>query len=376
MAPPPASAGPLPELRLEGGPGGQRAVALGPWALRELAPRMARLSPQLRRARGGQAWDLRGVTRLDAAGAVLFWEAWGKKRPPELRLNEAHRELFDRLANTPPCPRARRRRDPLRWVAGLGRRLLEFFDHAAGLVALLGQMVLESLHLLRRPRDIPWREISANVYRTGAQALPITALLGFLIGITLSYLTTQQLQAFGADVFIVNILGISIIRELGPMLAAVLVAGRSGSSMTAQLGVMRVTQELDALTVSGISPGLRLVFPKVVALTITLPLLVLWTNAISIVGGALAAQAQLGISMGHFLASLPEAVPYANLWLGVGKAAVFGFLIALIACHFGLRVLPNTESLGAGTTRSVVTAITVVILVDAVFAVLFVDVGI
>jgi phospholipid/cholesterol/gamma-HCH transport system permease protein len=172
------------------------------------------------------------------------------------------------------------------------------------------------------------------------------------------------------------LLGIAIIRELGPVLAAILVAGRSGSAMTAQIGVMRVTEELDALAVMGIPHTLRLVLPKMIALAIAMPLLVLWTNAVALIGGMVSAQVQLGIDYRHFISSLPEAVPIANLWLGLGKGVVFGILIALIACHFGLRIKPNSESLGIGTTNSVVTAITVVILVDAVFAIAFSDIGI
>jgi phospholipid/cholesterol/gamma-HCH transport system permease protein len=229
---------------------------------------------------------------------------------------------------------------------------------------------------VRRPGEIPWREISANLYRTGTQALGITALVGFLVGVVLSYLSAQQLKSFGADVFIVNLLGIAVIRELGPVLAAILVAGRSGSAMTAQIGVMRVTEELDALAVMGIPHTQRLVLPKMIALAIAMPLLILWTDAIALIGGMVSAQLQLGIDYRHFIASLPDAVPTANLWLGLGKGVVFGLLIALIACHFGLRIQPNTESLGIGTTNSVVTSITVVIIVDAIFAVMFSDIGI
>jgi len=145
--------------------------------------------------------------------------------------------------------------------------------------------------------------------------------------------------------------------------------------MTAQIGVMRVTEELDALAVMGIPHTLRLVLPKMLALAIAMPLLILWTNAMGLVGGMVSAQLQLGISWRYFVSSLPAAVPIANLWLGLGKGIVFGMFIALIACHFGLRIKPNTESLGQGTTSSVVTAITLVILIDAVFAVLFSDVG-
>jgi phospholipid/cholesterol/gamma-HCH transport system permease protein len=156
---------------------------------------------------------------------------------------------------------------------------------------------------------------------------------------------------------------------LGPVLVAVLVAGRSGSAMTAQLGVMRVTEEIDALSTMGVSRSLRLVFPKVVALAIAMPFLVLWTTAIALLGGMVSAQLQLDIAYGFFFHSLPRAVPVANLWIGLAKGVVFGCLIALVACHFGLRVRPNTESLSANTTTSVVAAITLVIIVDAVFAI-------
>jgi phospholipid/cholesterol/gamma-HCH transport system permease protein len=166
-----------------------------------------------------------------------------------------------------------------------------------------------------------------------------------------------------------------VIRELGPVLAAVLVAGRSGSSITAQLGVMRVTEELDAMTVMGIPHTVRLILPKVLGLAISMPLLVAWTDTIALLGGMMAAKWELGLPYSLFISRIPDAVPIANLWLGLGKSVVFGILIGLIACHFGLRIEPNTESLGEGTTSSVVTAITTVIVVDAAFAVMFSDIG-
>jgi phospholipid/cholesterol/gamma-HCH transport system permease protein len=248
-------------------------------------------------------------------------------------------------------------------------------EHAAGLARLLGELLIAVTLLPARVRLIPWREISANIYRSGAQALAITGLVGILIGVVLSYLFALQLRAYGADVFIVRILGIGVLRELGPLLAAILVAGRSGASIAAQIGVMRVTQELDALAVMGISRTLRLVLPKVIALMIALPLLVLWTDVAALFGGMLSAHRELGISPAAFIANLPASVPVANLWLGVGKGAVFGLVIALFSCHFGLRIQPNSESLGSGTTQAVVAAITVVIVLDAIFAVVFSDVG-
>ena len=185
----------------------------------------------------------------------------------------------------------------------------------------------------------------------------------------LSYLSAQQLQLFGADRFIVRLLGVSIVRELGPVLAVILVAGRSGSAITAQIGVMRVAQELDAMSVMGISHSQRLILPRVLALSISMPLLVIWTGAMALMGGMLAANLQLGMSLEWFLRSLPEAITMTNYLICMTKGVTFGILIALIAYHFGLRIQPNTESLGFGTTTSVVTAITGVILLDAVFAI-------
>lgn len=335
---------------------------------------------KLAAAAGAQArrpqWDLRAIEAIDDAGAALLWEAWGARRPSELSIKPEHEAVFARFETIPAAPRSKPPATFASAISRLGAAMLGLASHLADSVRLLGQLLVDLAHLWRYPARWPWREISANVYRTGAQALPITALVAFLIGIVLSYLSARQLKLFGADIFIVDILGISILRELGPVLAAILVAGRSGSAMTAQLGAMRVTQELDALAVLGIPYSLRLVLPKIVALAIALPLIVLWSNAIALLGGMVAANVQLDIGYRHFLTALPNAVPIANFWLGLGKGAVFGVLIGLIACHFGLRIKPNTESLGIGTTNSVVTSITVVILVDAIFAVLFSDVGI
>jgi phospholipid/cholesterol/gamma-HCH transport system permease protein len=229
--------------------------------------------------------------------------------------------------------------------------------------------------MLRSPSKAPWKEISSNIYATGSRAMPIIAVVAFLIGVVLSYLSAQQLKAYGASTFVVNILGLSIIRELGPVLAAILVAGRSGSAITAELGVMRVTEELDAMRVMGISHGMRLILPRVLALAIAMPLLVVWTDIVSLTGGMLAAHFGLDIDFSYFIQALPGAVPISNFWIGLGKGTVFGMLIALTACHFGFRIKPNSQSLGEGTTTSVVVSITVVILADALFAIAFQGVG-
>ncbi|MBC7942761.1 MAG: ABC transporter permease, partial [Chitinophagaceae bacterium] len=301
-----------------------------------------------------------------------LWRGWGHRRPDALTLRPEHEGIFGALAAAPLSPPTRARRG---WFTAPWRALLGLAEHAIEATRLLGQLALDVVRWVRAPREIAWREVSANVYRAGAQALPITGLVGFLVGLTLSLLTSRQLKAFGADAFVVNILGIAVWRELGPMLAAILVAGRSGSAMTAQLGVMRVTQELDALSVMGISHTSRLVLPKVLALALALPLVTVWASSLMLAGGMLAAKAELGMDPLQFLSALPAAVPASNLTIGLGKAAGFGALVALVACHFGLRVKPDTESLAAGTTAAVVSSITAVIVLDAAVAVMFSDVG-
>lgn len=317
-------------------------------------------------------WDLSAVNRIDAVGAQLLWQRWGQRIPDQIVLKDGQQELFDILASNPvevvpPPPQI----DWLGWVRAIGRGLEVGIDHGRDLLILTGQLLFNLVGMLANPLRGPWREISAQVFRTGAQALGITALVGFLIGIVLSYLSAQQLSMFGAGQFIVKLLGVAIVRELGPVLAAILVAGRSGSAITAQIGVMRVTQELDAMQVMGISSGQRLVLPRVIALALTMPLLVLWTDAMALIGGMLAAKFELGLTLTWFSQSLPDAIGLKNYWIGMIKGVTFGVWVALVACHFGLRIEPNTESLGKGTTASVVTSITGVILIDAIYAVIF-----
>ena len=331
------------------------------------------LAPQVR-AQGD--WDLGALERLDHTGAQLLWSVWGHRWPAGLQTLPAQRAMLDRVARysvtAPP------ELSPSAWqrFLSLGERVFQVVDHGRDLVRLIGQLLLDLGRLLRSPRKGPWRDVSGQLYRIGATALPITALVGFLIGVVLAYLMSQQLRKFGADAFIVDVLGIALIRELAPVLAAILIAGRSGSSITAQIGVMRVTEELDAMRVMGIAQGYRLVMPRAIAMAIAMPLITVWTTLSALFGGILAADLAMGITPAYFISALPATVEVANLTLAMGKAMVFGVLIALVGCHYGLRVKPNTESLGEGTTASVVTSITVVILVDALFAVVFKDVGI
>ena len=373
-----------PRIEQQDSPEGPLLLVLGAWTAAGLTRKQvwAALTAQLGGLRGAddensaRRWDLGQMEKLDHLGAQVLWNHWGRSWPAQLQLEPSQRALLETVAQftcSPPQAAKANWTEPLIvW----GMRAFSLADHCKGLVRLVGQLLFDIIRLIRRPQQGPWRDLSGHLYHIGATALPITALVGFLIGVVLAYLISQQLRQFGADAFIVNILGISLIRELGPVLAAILIAGRSGSAITAQIGVMRVTEEIDAMRVMGISRGFRLVMPRALALAVVMPLISVWTTLAALLGGMLASYIAMGVSPSFFINSLPAAVQASNLTLASAKSVVFGLLIALVGCHFGLRVKPNTESLGQGTTASVVTSITVVILVDALFAVLFRSIGI
>ncbi|MDR2990481.1 MAG: ABC transporter permease [Burkholderiaceae bacterium] len=338
-----------------------------------------RIARDLRALPAAAAWDLRGAQAFDHLAALMLWRYWGRRWPAQIEASDEQRALLARVAGgdaaADTAPRPKPGRAFWQGVDRLGLAVIAALGGLRDAIALLGQLLLDVLRLAVRPGKGPWRDFSGHLYRIGAQALPITALVGFLIGVVLAYLMSAVMRQFGAETFVVDILGLALIRELGPLLAAVLVAGRSGSSITAQIGVMRVTEELDAMRVLGIPTGFRLVLPRALALALTMPLMAVWTTLAALVGGVLVANVALGIAPRYFFEELPKAVSAVNLWLALGKSAVFGLAIALIGCHYGLRVKPDTASLGEGTTASVVAAITAVILIDALFAVLFRSVG-
>lgn len=338
---------------------------------RELRARLA----ELRRSTAAEVahWDLTGLSSLDDAGAI--WIAREASGAAGIEVPPRFQDLIEQAANGLLVPRASLSFDPLAPVAALGERGIYLAAHLRDGVALLGQLALICVALVRRPREWPLLEVSANVFRSGVSALPVSMLVGFLVGVVLTYLSALQLKRYGADLLVINIVSVGVVRELGPMLASIIAAGRSGSTMTAQLGVMRVTEEIEALSVMGVSTTERLVLPKVIGLTVALPLVTFCTDVAALAGGMLAAKVTLGIEFAAFVEALPRVLEVANFWVGIGKAAAFGFTVAFVACHYGLHILPNTESLGSGVTRSVVTAITSVILLDAVFAILLRNVG-
>jgi phospholipid/cholesterol/gamma-HCH transport system permease protein len=364
---------------IEPAPGatGTRVRVYGDWTFES----MRRHGPELkagaelleRRPAGSLAWDLEGVEEMDDAGAV--WLAGQMGSLEGARIPERFRRLMDQVSVALAVRRAERSKyDLLKPALVVGTAGLHFLQHIRDGIALLGQLLIDSMRFARRPAEIPLFEISANIYRSGVTALPVTMLVGFLVGVVLTYLSALQLKSFGADLLVINIVAIGVVRELGPMLASIISAGRSGSTMTAQLGVMRVTEEIEALSVMGISVTNRLVVPKVVGLAIALPLVTFATDIAALAGGMLVSKAILGIEYAAFITALPRVLDVTNFWIGICKSVAFGFAVAFVACHYGLRILPNTESLGAGVTKSVVASITSVIVLDAIFAIVLRDI--
>lgn len=261
-------------------------------------------------------------------------------------------------------------------VAMLGKKAWEKVEHAQGILAFLGEASIVLGRTLLWPARLRWRALFANIEHAGLDALPIAGLLSFLIGIVIAYQGGEQLRYYGANIFIVDLVSLIVVRELAPLITAIIVAGRTGSAFTAQIGTMQVTEEVDALRIIGIDPFDILVLPKLLGLFIALPLLTVFADALSIFGGMVVARYMFDIGFAEFVTRIPQSVSLFSFLFGILKAPVFAIVIALVGCFQGFQVRGGAESVGQHTTTSVVQAIFLVIVVDAVFAVFLGTVGI
>jgi phospholipid/cholesterol/gamma-HCH transport system permease protein len=256
-------------------------------------------------------------------------------------------------------------------LANIGQQTWRGLIRLSGMLSFIGESALILLRSLLQPRRIRWRPILHNLQSAGFEALPIVGLLSFLMGVVIAYQGADQLQQFGANIFIVDLVGLSMLRELSPLLTAIIVAGRSGSAYAAQIGTMKVTEEIDALRTIGVGPTELLVLPKMLALIIALPLLTVYADVTGVLGGMLMASSKLGVSFDVFLDRLGDAVSLSSFLTGIGKAPVFAVIIALVGCYQGFQVSGSADSVGRQTTVSVVQSIFLVILADALFSVAF-----
>lgn len=349
-----------------------RLVCTGAWTVAGLE------SARLRVPEGVLELDASHITQLDTAGALWLLRL---QRQLELERIEAlkpeHAALLalvqQRLAEAgehPPLPLEEG------LLAQIGRHACERVRSATELLAFIGEVSVCIGQTLLNPQRIRWKALWVTLEQAGAHALPIVALLTFLMGVVIAYQGGQQLKTYGANIFIVELVSLTMLRELAPLLAAIIVAGRTGSAFTAQIGTMRVTEEVDALRTIGISPLEQLVLPKLSALVIAMPLLALFADVCGVLGGMLMAHALLEVSPHEFLHRLPQVVSLNSFLIGIAKAPVFAAIIALVGCYQGFKVEGGADSVGRQTTISVVQSIFLVIVVDALFSVLFSWLGI
>jgi phospholipid/cholesterol/gamma-HCH transport system permease protein len=256
-------------------------------------------------------------------------------------------------------------------LARFGQQSWRSLLSTLGMLSFLGENAIALLRSLAQPRRIRWRPILHNLQTAGFEALPITGLLSFLMGIVIAYQGAEQLRQFGANIYVVDLVGLSMVRELSPMLTAIIVAGRSGSAYAAQIGTMKVTEEIDALRTIGVAPLELLVLPKVLALVVALPLLTFYTDVMGVLGGMIMARAQLDVSFGAFFDRLDEAISLTSFLIGIGKAPVFAIIIALVGCYQGFQVGGSADSVGRQTTLSVVQSVFLVIVTDSLFSIVF-----
>ena len=335
-----------------------------------------RLHVELRRLNDPPSlrWDLTRVEALDSAAALLLWRLWRRQWPTALRCDAALHHWFERLAEI-QVPSSRRRPIWLAPLYSLGAGLSAAARDATGMLVLIGQILIDLGYCLRHPRVIPWQEISATVYKTGASSMPLLGVVGLLIGVVMTVQIGMDIARFGASQMIVGLLGVAVLRELAAVITAIILAGRSGSAMTASLAAMHITEEFDALRTFGARPSLRLVLPRVIGMGLSVPLLIVWTDFVALLGGAITAQAQLGVSRALFFTHLPSHVPLVNFWIGLFKGCLFGLTIAVVSCFYGLNARADTESLSHNTTLAVVTELTLIILLDGVAGALLTNVG-
>ncbi|MDR3073949.1 MAG: ABC transporter permease [Deltaproteobacteria bacterium] len=317
--------------------------------------------------------DLMEVTRLDTAGALLLKKAVDGGGARFAAADERHGRLLrfvDDAGGLPP-PFAPPPSPLARFVNDLGKSIVEESHLAVKLVAFLGEYLVTVGRILLRPKLLPLTSLVSHMQQVGVAAVPIVALLSFLIGLVIAHMGAQQLGRFGMDIFVVNLVEIATLRELGVLLSSIVIAGRSGSSFTAQIGAMVANEEVAAMRTMGLSPMVRLAFPRITALVIMLPALVFLADVMGLLGGSLAVWTLMDMSPAAYVARMQETVRTANFVVGMVKAPFFAAVIGVIGCFQGFQVTGSAESVGRLTTHAVVESIFMVIVLDALFAIFF-----
>jgi len=348
----------------------------GSWTARGIGTIGAKLDALS--APAGMVIDGARIESLDTAGAWVLQKLLRRLRgegslvemrglrPEFVRLLDVVEQQAADQTDIPPLAKA----SPSK-LEGLGRNTVAAYEQAMALLSFVGECAFAFAGCIAHPARFRWRPILFNIRSAGWDALPIVGLLSFLLGIVVAYQGADQLRQYGANIFVADLVGLSMLREFAPLITAIIIAGRSGSAYAAQIGTMSVTEEIDAMRTLGIAPLDMLVVPKIIALLIALPLLTVFADVLGVLGGMIMARAQLAVGFGEFLDRFVKAVSITAYLIGICKAPVFAVIIAVIGCFQGFRTRGGADSVGRQTTRSVVQATFLVIVADALFSVAF-----
>jgi len=352
----------------------------GAWTARGMGTIAKELDALRFAAEGTVQLDATDVDTLDTAGAWVLHKLMARLRtqglavvlqglrPPSARLMDAVTQHEQEQAGQPApatlavAPGA---------VERVGRSAWSALEQAYAMLGFLGESAVAFVACVAHPSRMRWRPIGFNIRRSGFDALPIVGLLSFLLGIVVAYQGADQLRQYGANIFVADLVGLSMLREFAPLITAITIAGRSGSAFAAQIGTMQVTEEIDAMRTIGIAPLELLVLPKVIALAIALPLLTVFADVLGVAGGMIMARTQLDVGYVEFLDRMSKAVSITSYVVGIGKAPVFAVIISVVGCFQGFRTHGGADSVGQQTTRSVVQSIFLVIVADALFSIAF-----
>lgn len=327
------------------------------------------------RPRGEVVFDLSKVESMDGGVMALLvelgWELEEKGTPASFVGAEGAVQTILELYQGAAAPKKKRKVKPIGILEQIGQSTYDVLVEVKLVLAFLGGMVLAFLGVVRRPSTGNWRDIGQLMNRTGADAVPIVLLINFLLGFVMAYQSAVQLKQFGANIYVADLVGLSITRELGPLMTAIIVCGRSGAAFAAELGTMKVSEEVDALRTMGFGQWRFLVFPRMLALFLVMPILTLIADAIGMIGGIIVAITSLDLTINGYLIETKDTLRMWDVFQGLIKSGVFAVAIGLIACQQGLATSGGAEGVGRRTTASVVASLFALILIDAGFTVLF-----
>ena len=349
---------------------------VGVWTNQNVADLPARLQSLPLKDKTELTIDGSGIVQLDTAGAWLLNTLVRSltKQGIQTRFSgfDAEKTRLIKLLQQQDIhtavPPVKKR---LTWLANVGRHTCLNLRHSNIILAFIGRVAHSLARIIYCPKSIQWRALLQIIEQNGYHALAIIALLSYLIGVVLAYQMGTQLKNYGANVYVVDLLGLSILREFGPLITAIIVAGRTGAAYTAEIGTMKVHEEIDALSTMGISPMEILTIPRILGLVISLPLLTIWADLFGLLGGMVMSKNLLDISFHNFLVRFDHVVSWYTYYTGLIKTPVFALLIAGVGCYHGFQVHGGADSVGRETTKSVVHAIFLIIVADAIFSVIF-----